>query len=59
MIAKELAEKLLQYPEYNVQFGFMEPDESNYGISLRTFENIEITDIGHSDKVIMLSGKEN
>lgn len=53
MKAKDLAEKLLEYPEFDVQFGIIEPDGSAYGIGLRTFE-IEIDDIGHSSEVIKL-----
>ena len=58
MKAKELADKLLQYPDFNVSFSFMEPDGSHYGICLRSFNDIDIADIGHSDKVIVLGGEE-
>lgn len=58
MKARELAEKLLQYPDFEVRFCFMEPDDSHYGIRLRSFEHIDIDDIGHSEKEIILGGEE-
>lgn len=58
MKARELAEKLLQYPDFEVRFCFIEPDGSHYGISLRSFEDIDIADIGHSEKKIILGGDE-
>lgn len=58
MKAKELAEKLLRYPDFDIRFSFMEKDNSEWGITLRSFEDVDITDIGHSDKLIVLGGKE-
>lgn len=58
MKAKELANKLLQYPDFEVWFCYMEADESRYGISLHYFEGVDIVDIGHSDKNIILGGEE-
>lgn len=58
MKAKELSEKLLQYPEFEVQFHFLEKDNSEWGITLRDFKNVDISDIGHSDKKIFLGGDE-
>jgi len=57
MIAKELAKKLLENPDFEVKFSFLQ--EVNNGIEKRTFDNIEISDIGFSDEVIQLGGKEN
>ncbi len=53
MKAKELIEKLKEYPDFDVVFGLLEPDGSPYGIGLRRF-NIDIDDIGHSDSVVIL-----
>lgn len=53
MKAKELAQKLLEYPDFEVEFGLLEPDGSSYGICLRVF-SVGIDDIGYSSKVIKL-----
>jgi hypothetical protein len=58
MKAKELAEKLMENPEFEVDFGIFEPDGSDYGMGLRTFKITGIADIGYSDKVIKLDGAE-
>lgn len=58
MKAYDLAKKLLEYPDFDVEFVFSEPDNSSYGLSVRTFENVEVGDIGHSDKVLVLVGEE-
>lgn len=58
MTAKELADKLLEHPNFEVRFSFMEPDGSHYGFVVRTFENLSVSDIGHSDKVMILGGDE-
>ena len=59
MKAKELAEELMKYPDFEVEFTHMEfhihtpfPDIYNYTIT-------GIGDIGHSDKVIILDGELN
>ena len=59
MKAKELATQLLEHPDFDVDFSFSEIDDSEYGMTVRTFENITIGDIGHSDKIIKLSGEED
>ena len=53
MKAKDLAEKLLNYPEFNVEFGLLEPDGSPYGVGLRRFD-VGIDDIGYSSEVVIL-----
>ena len=58
MKAKELAEALLRNPDFEVKFCFSEINDSSYGMSVRSFENVEIADIGWSDKIIVLSGDE-
>ncbi len=60
MKAKELAEELLKYPDFDVEFSYMTfkrdgihtpfPDTYNYKIT-------GVGDIGHSDKVIILDGE--
>lgn len=62
MKAKDLAEELLKYPDFDVEFTYMTfirdsihtpfPDIYNYTIT-------GICDIGHSDKVIVLDGELN
>lgn len=58
MKAKELAEKLLRHPDFDVRFSFVERDNSRWGLTIRSFEDIDIIDIGYSDKVILLGGNE-
>jgi hypothetical protein len=57
MQAKELATKLLEYPEFEVCFSFCEKDNSEWGMTVRRFKDIDI-DIGCSDKIISLGGIE-
>lgn len=59
MKARELAEKLMKNPDFDVKFSFTEEDGSEWGLTCRSFENVDIADIGHSDGVIVLSGDEN
>lgn len=56
--AKELAEELMKHPDFEVKFSFIEPDGSNWGLTCRSFEGIDVIDIGYSDKTIVLSGEE-
>lgn len=68
MKAKELAEKLLQNPDFDVEFLFTTYYETevwtNNGV-IRTqtgkqvdkYKNVDIADIGYSDKVIILTGE--
>ena len=58
MKAKELAEKLMEYPEFEVEYRIFENDGSAYGMGLRVFKIIGIGDVGHSEKVIELDGDE-
>lgn len=53
MKAIDLAKKLLEYPDYEVDFSILEPDGSEYGVGLRSFE-VGVDDIGHSSKRIIL-----
>lgn len=56
MKVKELIEKLKNYEDFHVEFHFTD----GYSIfpNIRKFSIEEICDIGHSDKVVILDGKE-
>ena len=58
MTAKELAEKLLENPDFEVRICIGEQDDSVYGFTVRDFNVTGIGDIGYSDKVIILSAEE-
>ena len=58
MTAKELAEMLLKYPDFEVKFSIFECDNSEYGASVRSWNIIDIGDVGHSSKIIQLEGRE-
>jgi len=56
MKAKQLAEELLKYPDFNVRASLTDYDNTKQGyaaLHIRKFE-VEIGDIGHSDKDIIL-----
>ena len=55
MRVKDLINKLSKYEDFELEF----VDALQERYTLRSFKVDEITDIGHSDKVILLSGKEN
>ena len=59
MKAKELAEELVRCGDFDVEFRFSELDGSDYGMTVRRFKSIGIGDIGHSDKIVILTGKED
>ena len=55
MIAKELAAKLLEHPDFEIKF-----NQCRYAGSQFVFDswtNVEIVDVWHSDKVIVLGGE--
>ena len=56
MKAKELIKILEQNPDFEVQFVFS--DKSEKFLNLRSFENLELAVVGHSSKVILLTGDE-
>ena len=58
MKAKELALQLLKNPDFDIEFSFSEKDNSKWGITVRSFEDVKIDDIGYSDCVILLGGDE-
>lgn len=68
MKAKELAEKLLQNPDFEVEFLFTTYYEtevwtnngiikSQTGKQVDKYKNVDIADIGYSDRVIILTGE--
>ena len=57
MRVKDLINKLSKYEDFELEFVFVDALQERY--TLRSFKVDEITDIGHSDKVILLSVKEN
>lgn len=57
MRVKDLINKLSKYEDFELEFVFVDALQERY--TLRSFKVDEITDIGHSDQVILLSGKEN
>lgn len=56
MTVKELSEICKQYGDFEIQFSFI--DNCKKFSNIRTFSNIELDDIGYSDKVICLTGDE-
>lgn len=57
MKAKDLADKLLEHPDFEVKFHDFRYDITSGKMSCDSWENVDITDIGHSDKVIVLGGE--
>lgn len=68
MKAKELAEKLLQNPDFDVEFLFTTYYETEVwtdngiikaqtGKQVDKYKNVDIADIGYSDRVIILTGE--
>lgn len=59
MKVAQLIEKLKGYEDFDVEFIFSEePTNGSFFPTIRTFNNIDIGDIGHSDKRILLTGDE-
>ena len=59
MKAKELSDLLLKHPDFEVRFTFSEEDNSDYGLSVRTFILDERSiDLGYSSKIFSLGGTE-
>ena len=60
MKAKELSDLLMENPDFDVDFAFMDKNDNNpiWKLTLRTFDITGIGDIGYSEKLIRLKGKE-
>ena len=56
MKAKELAEKLLEHPDFEVDFMFF--DTYNGFNGYRSFKDVNIADIGYSSKTYILDATE-
>ena len=57
MTGEELKKICEQYPDYEFEFSFT--DGYSKFPNIRTFINLELADVGHSDKVIIVTGEEN
>lgn len=59
MKGSELAKLAAQYPDYDFEFVFTDGCGAYPGdMNVRTFENLELCDIGHSDKVVSLTSEK-
>lgn len=56
MTGDEIIKLAKMYPDYD--FGFVFTDESSKFLNVRVFENLELADVGYSDKVVLLTGEE-
>ena len=56
MLGKELKELCEKYPDFEFEFSFT--DGYCTFPNVRTFRNLELCDIGHSGKVVVLEGDE-
>lgn len=57
MKANKLIELLKPYQDFDVEFVFSEIVSEK--LNVRTFKDLEIADIGYSDKVVLISGEED
>ena len=57
MTTDDLKKICEEYPNFEIEFKFT--DGYSKFPNIRDFKNIEIADIGHSDKVIILTGDEH
>ena len=57
MTAKELAVKLLEYPDFEIKFHDFYQDFPGGPLVCDSWVNVEIADIGYLDKVIVLGGE--
>lgn len=53
MTGKELEKICREYPDFDFQFIFSDRDNGKF-LNIRSFSKLEIADIGHSDKVVLL-----
>ena len=57
MTAKELAVKLLEHPDFEITFHDFRQEFPGGPLVCDSWTNVEIVDVGHSDKVIVLGGE--
>jgi hypothetical protein len=55
MKVKDLIEKIKDYPEFEVEAGYSHADKSKWGFTVDTYLVERVVDIGHSEKVVVLS----
>lgn len=55
MTGRELGKLCELYPDFDFQFTFT--DGYSRFPNVRTFTDLELCDIGHSDKVVVISGE--
>jgi len=53
MTVKELMERLAGYEDFDLKFCIEDKNTNSKFLSIRTFD-IEVTDIGYDDKVVVL-----
>lgn len=56
MIAKDLAAELLKYPDFDVKFHDFHQEFPGGSLICDSWSNIDVGDIGYSDKIIVLTG---
>ena len=57
MAAKELATKLLEYPDFEIKFHDFHQDFPGGPLVCDSWVNVEIEDIVYLDKVIVIGGE--
>lgn len=57
MLGKDLMKLCEKYPDFDFEFSFTDGNNGRF-INVRHFEKLELCDVGHSDKVVILSGEE-
>lgn len=57
MKAEDLAKKLLEHPDFDIKFHDLRQEFPGGPLVCDSWVNIDVTDIGHSDKVIVLGGE--
>ena len=57
MKGEELAKLAMQFKDFDFEFSFTDGGTEKF-INVRHFEELELCDVGHSDKVVVLTGKE-
>lgn len=59
MKGKELAELALKYSDFEFEFSFTEePQNGDRFLNVRSFEKLELCDVGYSSKRVSLTGEE-
>ena len=57
MTAKELAVKLLERPDFEIKFHDFRQEFPGGPLVCDSWTNVEIVEVGHSDKVIVLGSE--